>query len=509
MKLTYKFNTACIVLGALCVISLITGCKKLVSIDQPLNTLTTADVFSTDAQANSAMAGIYSQLMTNSGGNMIFSNGATSIFAGLSADELVSYAGVGNADIYEFESNTLISTNNETDPYFWKPAYHIIYSANAVIEGAAASTSISLTDSTRTQITGESKFVRAFSYFYLTNLFGNVPLVLTTDFNQTVGLSAASQAAIYKQINQDLLDAQATLKTNYSISGGERIRANKWAATALLARAYLYEQDWKDAETQASAVIANSQYSLVSNLANVFNKNSTEAILQFQQNITASPYSGTYEARNFIPSIVISSQTPALQAQYLSTSIFPLYGTFLYPTYYLSPQLTAAFEANDQRKTLWTNYTPTPTYAPYTGVNILWPYKYTSNTSSTTVATTQYYMVLRLAEQYLIRAEARAQQGNTAGATADLNVIRSRAGLPATTASTQADLLTAIAHERQIELFSEWGHRFFDLKRTKQATAVLSAISSKQPWNDYQLLYPIPPNEVKADAFLLQNPGYF
>ena len=117
-------------------------------------------------------------------------------------------------------------------------------------------------------------------------------------------------------------------------------------------------------------------------------------------------------------------------------------------------------------------------------------------------------MVLRLAEQYLIRAEARAEQNNLTGAVADLNIIRNRAGLPNTTAVTQGDILTAIMHERQVELFSEWGHRFFDLKRTGQANTVLGAIASKQPWNTNQLLYPIPVSETTNDAFLQQNPGY-
>jgi len=506
MKSKYKnINAQIILAGALCAI--VCSCKKLVTVDQPANTITASVVFNTDAQAYSALAGVYSQMMSNNG-NMFYTNGAASIFGGLSADELVSYSGPAITATYQFETSTLQSSNGNVDGYFWRPAYKIINDANTIIEGVQASTSSLLTDSTRVQLLGESKFVRAFNYFYLTNFFGNVPLVLTSDFNKTVALPGSPQTDIYKQINQDLLDAQSTLKTDYSISGGERIRVNKWAATALLARAYLYEQDWKDAETQATAVIGNSQYSLVSNLASVFNKNSTEAILQFQQNPSVSPYVGTYEARNFIPSINISSLPAVLQAQYLSPGVFPLFGTLLFPTYYMSPQLSSAFEANDQRKTIWTGYTPTPTYAPYTGANTYWPYKYTVNSGSTTAPLTQYYMVLRLAEQYLIRAEARAEQSNLSGAIADLNAIRNRAGLPNTTAASQTDILTAIMHERQVELFAEWGHRFLDLKRTGKANAVLGAMTSKQPWASYQLLYPIPGSETTNDSFLAQNPGY-
>src|SRR5207245_162544 len=101
---------------------------------------------------------------------------------------------------------------------------------------------------------------------------------------------------------------------------------------------------------------------------------------------------------------------------------------------------------------------------------------------------TEYYMMLRLAEQYLIRAEARAQQNNLAGSILDLNVIRTRAGLQNLSASlTQAQVLRAVEQERRIELFAELGHRWLDLKRTGQATAILAPI--KPNWNSNAQLY--------------------
>jgi hypothetical protein len=117
-------------------------------------------------------------------------------------------------------------------------------------------------------------------------------------------------------------------------------------------------------------------------------------------------------------------------------------------------------------------------------------------------------MVLRLAEQYLIRAEAHAQQKNVSGAADDLNKLRTRAGLSNTTAATQDDLLAAVAHERQTELFAEWGHRWFDLKRTGKAEEVLSTITTKQPWSNNKLVYPIPSMDVINDPSLKQNDGY-
>jgi hypothetical protein len=114
--------------------------------------------------------------------------------------------------------------------------------------------------------------------------------------------------------------------------------------------------------------------------------------------------------------------------------------------------------------------------------------------------------VLRLAEQYLIRAEARTQQNNIAGAQADVNVIRHRAGLGDTPANDKESLLTAIDQERKHELFNEWGHRWLDLKRTGRADAVLSAI--KPQWKPTAVLFPIPESEIINNPALKQNPGY-
>ena len=114
--------------------------------------------------------------------------------------------------------------------------------------------------------------------------------------------------------------------------------------------------------------------------------------------------------------------------------------------------------------------------------------------------------MLRLAEQYLIDAEARAQQGDISGAATKLNAVRNRAGLGNTTAITQTDMLAAIAHERQVELFTEWGHRWFDLKRTGTINATLGV--EKSSWTSDAALLPIPLLEIEADPNLTQNQGY-
>ena len=126
---------------------------------------------------------------------------------------------------------------------------------------------------------------------------------------------------------------------------------------------------------------------------------------------------------------------------------------------------------------------------------------------------TEYIMVLRLGEQYLVRAEARAQLNKINEAKSDLNAIRTRAGLPNTTAMDQSSLLAAILDERRHELFCEWGHRWFDLKRRGQVDAVMSVITPLKSngaiqWRSYQQYYPITQGELDKAPNLTQTPGY-
>ncbi len=484
------------------------GCKKMIEIDPPVATVPTEEAFASNSLATGALAGLYSQMMSNSG-SVYFSNGSTSIYGGLSADELQSFSGNSVPEEYQFYSNTLIKDNVLPEGLFWDPAYKIIYTANGIIEGVAQSTSVFLDDSTRALCTGESKFVRAFCYFYLTNMFGDVPMPLTTDFRQTTTLHRSPQADVYKQIVQDLQDATKLLRADYSSAGGnERIRVNKYGAAALLARVYLYQQDWKNAEIQADSVINSGLYSLESDLNNVFLKNGQEAIFQLKQNPLAAQQGVITEAKSFVPAVRLSQFPPADQATFLDSATFSQFVPLFIPAYYLTPQLTNAFEPGDKRRTTWIDSVPTPATEPYHSILYYYSCKYPDQVGNTNAIPNRYYMVLRLAEQYLIRAEARAQQNNTGGAATDLNMVRNRAGLPNTTAGSKDALLAAVAHERQTELFTEWGHRWLDLKRTGKANQVLGAISNKQPWKSYQLIYPIPVLEIQNDPNLGQNPGY-
>lgn len=453
------------------------SCKKLVDVAPPTTSIVSETVFSTDASASAAVTGIYSRMITSgvtTGGFAAGSTSSMTFFGALSADELVNYNFSPTSPTLGFYGNAISSKNTSG---FWSEVYQYIYTANAGIEGLSDS-STGVSSAVRTQLMGECKFVRAFCYFYLTNLFGDVPLITSTDYlkNQHAARTAAS--AVYDQIIADLLDASRLLSSDYStVQGGERVRPIRWAAVAMLARTYLYLGRWADAETQASLVINSGLFSLPNDLTTVFLKNSRETIWALRPDV---PNQNTPDAITFILTGMPSS----------AVSNVSLHSRFL-----------AAFEPGDQRQSTWVNS------ITVSGSTYYFPYKYRVTNNATLK---EYSMVLRLAEQYLVRAEARAEQNNLAGAADDVNLVRARAGLGATTAGTQPAMLSSILHERQTELFTEWGHRWLDLKRTHSIDGVMSVVTPQKggTWVTTAQLWPIPLSEIQADPSLIQNPGY-
>jgi hypothetical protein len=295
---------------------------------------------------------------------------------------------------------------------------------------------------------------------------------LTPDWNKTYLLPRTTKSKVYEQIIADLKDAQNLLANDYSFAGNEKVRANKLAATALLSRVYLYNQQWTDAEAQATVVINSGAYMLNSDLNHVFLKNSSEAILQFQPSRTQHPF--------------------GVMEQYLMT---------VAPIFYLTTDFVNAFEPLDKRKSAWTNTTQ------LSNTTVFYPFKYKISNGASGGNIPEYYTVLRLAEQYIIRAEANARLNKIPEAKSDLDTIRIRAGLAITSANDQPSLLFAIEKERRIEFFAEWAHRWFDLVRTDRANTVLGAIKGNT-WQTTDQLFPIPISEIRRNPNLTQNPGY-
>lgn len=463
------------------------GCKKMLEVSPPIDSLTTPELFTSNVQAEWAVAGIYSTMIngldsrteTRQAALKYFAAGASSIFGAFSADELAPGTQQNITQFYAAQNKLTLSNSGNTG-LIWESAYKTVYDATAALEGLEASTSVFLTDSVKKQLIGEALVLRAFSYFYLVNFFGDLPLVLTTDFKKTMANSRSPVAKIYDQIKADLVRARPLLSSDFSVGKNERVRVNRWVAEALLARVYLYTGEYQLAINSSTELINQTgMFTIDQDLSNVFKSTSREAIFQLR---------ATNENTNFVNS------TPESLILSNPTAIIGLGNVHFYQ---ISNELMNAFETNDKRKSTWIQTVSSGTIAA--------KHKYNVQNA--------YYTVIRLAEMYLIRAEATVLLTPAAknNAVEDLNVLRRRADV------TELDdqLLSAeqvkeaVAQERRTELFLEWAHRWFDLKRTGKASAVLSAMPNKQPWyGDYQLLYPIPESEIRLNGQLTQNPEY-
>lgn len=436
------------------------SCSDFVEVSLPPSQLTQQTVFEDPVTANAAVGAIYSS-MRDAGlfsGNL----GGLGSNLGLYTDELDFY----RQQVDYFYTNALFAAQGDVK-YYWNQGYSLIYAANAVISGIENSQS--LTPQVRAQLKGEALFIRAFVHLYLNQLFGGVPYITTTDYTLNSNVARLPYDQCLEKVRADLGMAIGLLDNGLE---GERVRPGKAAAHALMARACLYSGLWEEAAQNATAVIDAPGMQWVENLDQVFLKDSPSTIWQFMP---------------------VSSSFNTLEADlYIFDSGPP-------PTLALAQPLVEAFDEGDQRKELWTRAISDGTTTWYH------PYKYKQRSGTGT--SDEYSIVLRLAEQYLIRAEAFANSGNTDGALADLNRVRTTAGLqPLTTVETQG-LLEAILAERRVELFTEFGHRFFDLQRRGALDASLQPV--KPGWNTNDRLFPLPADEMLLnDNLTPQNPGY-
>ena len=328
----------------------------------------------------------------------------------------------------------------------------------------------------KTTLEGEALFVRALCHFYLVNLFGDVPMITTTDYRVNATATRMNADVVYDQIVEDLEAARILLPANGA--PGQRLRPSADAATALLARVHLYLEDYGTAEAEATSIINQSLYEL-EDVNDVFLAESEEAIWQLSQ--------------------VIPSSFPTGDAL-----LFIIDNDFFLNS--LSGELLNDFETGDARSDAWTE-----PWITEGGDTYYYAHKYKEQYAIDSHDFTETLSVLRLGEQYLIRAEARARQGNLAGAMEDVDMVRARAGLPLIADEQpgigQEALIDLILREKRIELFCELGHRWLDLKRTGKADEVLDAV--KPDWSSNALLYPLPEAELASNPYLKpQNGGY-
>lgn len=441
------------------------SCEKFLEVDDPNNQISQSMVFKDKGLAYAALSDVYSNLRSNTLLNGSLYGAGT--LMGCYTDELSS---VSNQSL-DFKTFFDLSVQQNTTVLntIWVNAYKQIYAVNNIIEGVGKSTAY-LDQQTVDQILGEAYFIRGFLHFYLVNLYGDIPYITTTDYLQNQSVSRQSLDNVYVHIEEDYQKADQYLTDQYPTAN--RTRINRSGVRLALARLYLYKQEWAKAEIMADLIIQNPLYTMEQDISKTFLKDSKSAIWQFMP---------------------LEAGVNTLEGQYYIFSTLPPQNVVL------SQNLLDSFEPGDQRKQKWTKALSNAT------MSYSYPYKYTQNNK--TSSSLEFSVVLRVEEAYLISAEAENELGNIQTAINRLNQLRQKAGLAGLGSLNQQQVRTAVMDERRHELFTEFGHRFFDLKRKGLLNTYMPTVKSS--WKNHMSLLPLPENELIANPSLKpQNDGY-
>ncbi|GAB4051465.1 RagB/SusD family nutrient uptake outer membrane protein [Spirosoma litoris] len=464
----------------------LTSCQDFLNL-KPAYQISDQSFYQNQNDFETALVGVYSTFRgLYSSSNIIY-------LAELTTDNTEIQWSSPSADEMQLDQNGVTATNAFTRAV-WSTCLYTISQSSNILNRIDA---VNFDQTAKNRIKGEAQFLRAFSYFYLVRLFGNVPIATQT-FTSPAQVSAADltlkpKEEAYKLILSDLTSAESLLPAALVT---DKTRASQMTVKALLGKVYLTQQNYDLAATKLKEVIDSKQYSLVADyktLSTNGNTNLAETILEVDY------LSGQTLGNNYS-----SLFTPAIT----SMAIFPNNSQGagrIVPTL----DLTKAYEADDVRKAISVNDSVTliggkQSYSRY-GLKFVDFKAVDPNDGSIS------FTILRFADVLLMYAEVLNEQGKTTDALPYINQVRQRAKLPVLAGLTQSSLRLALEQERRVELLYE-GHRWFDLVRTGRAQTVLNAHYASQKLSfsvqDFELVFPIPQAEIDLNPALKQNPGY-
>ena len=498
------------------------SCKKSFIDLAPLDSLSPSTFFQTEAQLRQAVTAAYVPLrdLENNDYFLCEMRSDDTHYQTYASNRGTAYVQRENiSDWVDDPTNSY--TNSE---YF--ACYTGISRANIVIGKIG---DVTLTAAAKNDIDGQAKFLRAFNYFKLVRIFGAVPLYLKeVDKAEDAFLPRSTTDQVYAQIVLDATDAMNELAAPAKFP--QTGQATKGSATMLLADVYMTQKKYVEAEGLLTTLSAMG-YGLNANYGDAFlttNKNSKESLFEVQY--LEGTAAGTQPSNFIYQFLPRTSTTTVITGTATNTSTIGGWNT---PT----QDLIGSYEAGDKRldasiavaegaynasdllaitanKSI-VGYTPA---AGKTGVP--YPKKYLHTPHVATNNTNDDWPIYRYSDALLLLAEAQNEQGKPGPALINLNLVRARAGLAASTETNQANLRVVLAHERRIELAFE-NHRWHDLVRTGTAIPVMTAygIKAKATYNflpsnaftitNDRLLFPIPQSERETNPALTQNTGYF
>ncbi|MBO9204251.1 MULTISPECIES: RagB/SusD family nutrient uptake outer membrane protein [Niastella] len=435
---------------------LTTSCRKFLNV-QPQQQVD-ASVAITDAvSAEAAVNGLYNRL----GSDGYYGSNFISLSYLMGGD--IQWTGSQSAPS-QIAARALTADNSNIASA-WMAIYRTILSANYIIDIVPRLTDPLLTEAKKNQYQGEAYFIRALAYFDLARAWGGVQLITSPTYSKTdqEGIRRSSLAETYAQVLSDLDKAEALLPATVN-----RNKATQKTVWALKARFYLYQQDWVKAESYASKIIDDAANYKLLKPYNAFFANNVTATAEsvFELAYSTSFKNGHYNW--WLPPALGGRREWAPNNNLVTLLNDPAIG--------------------GNRNSLIAQTAPPG--------NLWYGKLYYRNPTGTDPA-----YLMRVAELYLIRSEARVKQTKLTQALTDLNAVRDRAGLSPATAATPEAILLAIENERRFEFAFE-ADRWFNLVRTGRVSSVLNISDPNK------FVFPIPISEIIADKYLDPNLGY-
>lgn len=461
--------------------------------------------YSNSSEMNQAVSGAYGQLQGIINGQWLYNEM-------ISDNTTLDFNPSDRGPAYREESFEFFTFNSATSNILgmYRQYYNAIYNINMTLSRLESSTAVA--DDAKNAYIGQVEFLRAYYYFELTQYFGDVILITKplAAPSQAWDYARKPQAEVYAQIVADLTDAAAKLPVSYDVSNVGRV--TKGAALSLLGKVYLTQKQYPEAVATLNQVLPLG-YALAPSYADVFDpekKNGVESIFEVQ-----------YQGGNDLGENSSFMYTFAPRQSNGAVTGWPQISTggWNMPT----NDIIAAYEAGDLRKaaSVGLDYSRDGKVVPYI--------KKYDHAHTIAGRTDDNWTILRYADVLLMLAEAiNEQSGPSTEAFNYLNQVRQRAGLPNLSGLSQAAFRDKVLKERRVELaFENW--RWFDLKRTKTTAELVSFMnayglsekadptilrggipygSTDYIFHDYNVLYPIPANEIQLNNKLTQNTGY-
>ncbi len=484
-------------ISALISVLLLSSCHNY--LDENLQgTFSSATFYKSQDDALTAIAGVYNVTAFVNTMNQLW------VFGDVASDDAVKGGLAGDQiDIQYIDQFNYLRTNTVLSNV-WQYYYEGISRANYVLYYVP---SIGMDATLRNRILGEAKFLRAYFYFNLVNIYGEIPLKLLPPLSPAqINVAKSPVADIYTQILKDLSDASKVLSKTYSST--DLGRATKGAAFGLMAKTYLYQQNWASALTAIDSLESSASYSLVQVYENNFldsTQNNSESIFEIQHLNGQSPSLGSFLDQYFSPATYNGYYFNAPVQNFINEFETTSGGV-------VDPRLDYTVGRAGNKWVNGENFDPTWSATGYLNRKHV-----QSKFDAPIIGNSGLdYVYMRYSDVLLMKAEALNELSRGTEAIAPLNLVRKRAresylydqGLPGFGAvpanllpdvvyAGQSDLRLAIQHERRVELGFEF-HRYFDLMRYGQqvAEAALGGTGFSYAKNRYFL---IPQSELDTN----------